>query len=435
MYRLACILALLSSALTASGQQQADPMAVLAHARERLLSDVQRLPRYACVQTIHREYFSSSFRWHPPGSCEEVVTEHDKRKHELPLKSWDRLRLDVAVSGSHEIFSWVGTPRLGEATLAEIAGKGPLGSGDFGPFITSVFTMATVKFEKETVVDGRNLLEYSYDVPQNLSRYEIFDSKNKASFITAYGGTLLLDPTDSDLVRLTVRTVELPPETNKCQAITEVDYARVLIHNTQTLLPRETRLRVLGRLGEETLSTTSYADCHEYSSKAVLHFEPAEITESAAAPSTARPSESPIPAGLHFDLRIVTPIDSDTAAAGDSLDAVLRSPIRDKKGAVLAAADTHLHGRLVQVEHISIPRTAVEIGLDFDSIDINGKSVPICLVLDEQNMAVTHYLGVTMPASVANGHFLFFGERLKLSRLDAKGTTAAPAAEKKPSGQ
>lgn len=436
MYRLACILVLLSLTLKSSGQQQADPMSILAHARERLLSDVERLPRYACVQTIHRDYFATPFRYQQPGSCKEVITEHDKRTHELTRISWDRLRLDVAVSGSHEIFSWVGAPRLGEATLAEIAGKGPLGSGDFGPFITSVFTMATVKFEKETVADGRNLLEYSYDVPLNISRYQILDSNRNTTAMIAYNGTFLLDPADSDLVRLTIRTAELPSDTNKCQATTEIDYARVLIHNTQTLIPHETRLRVLGRVGEETLATTSYADCHEYSSKAVLHFEPAEITESGAATSTAAgPSQGPIPSGLHFDLRLITPIDSETAAAGDPLDAILRSPIRDKRGVLLAAAGIHLHGRLVQVEHISIPRAAVQIGMDFDSIDINGKSVPIGVILDQQNMGITHYLGVTMPANAANGHFLFFGEHLKLSRLDAKATTAAPAAEKKAPAQ
>jgi hypothetical protein len=435
MYRLVCILVLLSSSLSASGQQQADPMAVLAKARERLLSDVQRLPRYACVQTIHRDYFATPFRYQRPGSCKEVITEHDKRTHELTLISWDRLHLDVAVSGSHEIFSWVGAPRLGEATLAAIAGKGPLGSGDFGPFITSVFTMATVKFEKDVAVDGRRLLEYSYDVPQDISRYQILDSNRNTTTMIAYSGTFLLDPADSDLVRLTIRTAELPPETNKCQAITEVNYARVLIHNTQTLLPHETRLRVLGRLGEEALAITSYADCHEYSSKAVLHFEPAEITESAGTNSSSAPAENVFPSGLHLDLRLVTPIDSDTAAAGDPLDAVLRSPIRDKRGVLLASAGAHLHGRLVQVEHIAVPRAAVQIGIDFDSIDINGKSVPIGVILDQQNMAITHYLGVYMPANVVNGQFLFFGEHLKLSHLDIKGATAAPAAEKKPSGK
>lgn len=321
--------------------------------------------------------------------------------------------------------------------MAELAGKGPLGSGDFGTFIHAILTIGTVKFEKEELLDGRRLLEYSYDVPQNLSRYAILDTKKKASFITAYSGTLLLDPSDSDLVRLTVGTAELPPETSKCMAISEVDYERVLIHDTRTLIPLETRLRILGRGGEETLSTTNYADCHEYSSKSVLHFEPAEITENGAATSTAQPSANPIPAGLHFDLRVVTPIDSDTAAAGDPLDAILRSPIRDKEGAVLAAAGTHLYGRLVQVEHMVVPGKIVEITLAFDAIDMNGKHVPIGVVLDAQNATMLHYMGVPKSGDIvsANGHFLYYGDHLKLSHLDSKGTTASPPTEKKTSGQ
>lgn len=435
MYRLTCIVILAGSALISLGQQQPDPMAILAGARERLLSDVQRLPRYTCVQTIRRDYFPAPFHYQQPDSCKEVISNHDKRMIDLTRVSWDRLRLDVAVSGSHEIFSWVGSPKLGEATLAEIAGKGPLGSGDFGPFVTAVFTIATVKFEKLEVVGGRSLLEYSYDVPQNVSRYEVLDSKRNTGVITAYSGTFLLDPVGSDLVRLTIRTAELPPETSKCQATTEVDYARVLIHNTQTLLPHETRLRVVGRLGEEALATTSYADCHEYSSKSVLHFEPAEITESGAS-SPAAPSENPFPPGLHFDLRVVTPIDSDIAAAGDPLDAVLRSPIRDKKGNVLAAAGTHLHGRLVQVEYSFAFRT-VEIRMEFDAIDIKGNSAPIGVILDAQNATVIHFMGVPRSGDIvsANGRFLYYGNHLKLTHLDTKGTTAAPSTEKKTSGQ
>ena len=412
-------------------------MAILAKARERLLSDVARLPRYACVQTINRDYFSSPFHWQAPGSCEEVIREYGKRTHELQLKSWDRLRLDVAVSGSQEIFSWVGAPRLGEATLAELAGKGPLGSGDFGTFIHAILTIGTVKFEKEELVDGRRLMEYSYEVPQNLSRYAIVDNKTKASFITAYSGSLFLDPSDSDLVRLTVGTAQLPPETGKCMAISDVNYERALIHDTRTLIPHQTRLRILGRGGEETLSTTDYADCHEYSSKSVLHFEPAEITNSSAATSTAQPSENPIAAGLHFDLRVVTPIDSNTAAAGDPLDAILRSPIRDKKGTVLAPAGTHLYGRLVQVEHTVVPGKIVEITLEFDAIDMNGKRIPIGVVLDAQNATVLHYIGVAKSGDIvsANGHFLYYGDHLKLSHLDSKGTTADPPTEKKTSSQ
>jgi hypothetical protein len=268
------------------------------------------------------------------------------------------------------------------------------------------------------------LLEYSYDVPQQVSRYEILSKPE--GFITAYSGTFLLDPKELDLIYLSVTTAELPPGTQKCQAISDVEYGRVLIHDRQTLMPHETKLRVIGRAGEEAFVTTLYSNCHEYSSKSVLRFEPVEETQPGATKSGSAVAENPIPPGLHFDLRIVTPIDSETASAGDPLDAVLRSPIRDKS-VVLAATGTHLHARLVKVEHRSQPGDYVEIAIEIESIEINGKSIPLRAALDTQSTATLHFLGRPRAGDTVarNGHFVFFGEHLKVAHLDSQAVTVA----------
>jgi hypothetical protein len=112
------------------GQEGEDPDVMLARTESRILADVARLPRYVCVQTITRHYYASPT--HSPGSCKQIIAEHDKRTHELKISGWDRLRLEVAVAGSNEIYSWVGAAKLGQTSLEEIAGQGPLGSGDFG---------------------------------------------------------------------------------------------------------------------------------------------------------------------------------------------------------------------------------------------------------------------------------------------------------------
>jgi hypothetical protein len=320
---------------------------------------------------------------------------------------------------------------LGTTNLEQIAGTGSLGSGDFGPFLSAILNKATITFKQETVLNGRHLLEYSYDVPRSASRYEVFYANGKGSVFTAYSGKLLLDPQDADLVSLTVRTAELPPEAGKCQAVSEVDYTRILIHQSPALIPKETRLRVIGRQGEENFNVTSYANCHEYGSKSVLHFEPVEISDSKKAMSAPAPAQNPVPPGLHFDFRIVTPIDSDTAAGGDPLDAVLRSPIRDKSGKVLAPTGTHLRGRLLQVEHRSSPEALMRIAVQFDSLDLEGTAVPLNVEVNGQT--ALHYrgslvYGYTMPVV---GNFIYFGDRLKLDHLDAMGMTVAPPAPQK----
>ena len=426
MYRLlACIAILLVSCLSSSGQLLPDPALVLRNSKERLLADLQRLPRYTCVQTITRKYFDQPFHWASPGSCKEVFEERNKRSHELTLRSWDRLRLDVAVADRQEIFSWVGAPRFEEGMLARVAGSGPLGTGDFGPFIGAIFRVGTLKFQGQQAVEGRRLLEYSYVVPEKVSRYEIDTSKNE-QFITGYSGTFLLDRDDPDLFRLIVRTDELPHQSNKCQAISEVEYQRVAIHGSQVLIPRETLLRVIGRQGEETLSVTSYDKCREYSSTSVLRFETVDAPQNGGSTASSAEIRNPIPAGVRFDWRLVTPIDSDTAAAGDPLEAILRSSIHDKKGAVVAPAGTHIHGRLLLLAQ---GRDGYfNIALKFETIDLAGTTVPFNAKLVGSGMGPLRIEHIPL-AGIPLGDvalFWFSAKHLKLNHLDSIGMTTLP---------
>ena len=423
MHRLlACLTILLITALRSSGQRLPDPAFIFSQSKQRLLADVERLPHYTCVQTITRRYYLPPFHWTSP-SCNDVIAEHEKRTHELTLRGWDRLRLDVTVAGSGEIFSWVGAARFEEETFAAVAGNGPLVSGDFGPFIGAIFRDSAVKFQGEQFIEGHRLLEYSYDVPQNISKYEI-DMNRKDHYITGYSGTFLLDRDDPDLFRLLVRTAELREQSGKCQAISEVEYERVPIHGSLVLVPRETRLLVLGRNGEETRNTTSYADCHEYSSKSVLRYD---VVGSSIGSTSAPPAPSPIPAGVHFDWRLVTSIDSDTAAAGDPVEAVLRSPIRDKKGNIVAPAGTHIHGRLLALSEHS-GRENFEIALGFESIAVNGTTVPFNATLRRQDIMPFEFRQGRQIRTYLTGAtwFLFNTKHLKLDHLDSSGVTTLP---------
>src|SRR5260370_36055291 len=103
-----------------------------------------------------------------------------------------------------------------------------------------------------------------------------------------------------------MRTADLREQSGQCQVIREVERGRVLIHGSRVLIPRETRLRLIGRQGEEALSVTSYADCHKYSSKSALRFDAVDTAASASPNSSSPPHPSPIPVGLHVVSRGVT---------------------------------------------------------------------------------------------------------------------------------
>jgi hypothetical protein len=423
---LAAVIVVAVSALAGSGQQSFSPKTALQSTRDRVLADLDRLPRYTCVQTITRQYYRPQFQVEQ-SSCAALIAAHEKRTRELPSQGWDRLRLEVAIADGQNVYSWVGASRF-EKGMEKLAGRGPLWSGDFGPFLNSIFRRATIDFQKEEVVDGRRLLKYSYDMPVERSGYQIKIGEIVSP--TAYSGTFLLDPGAADIVNLTVRTAELPEGNPACQAISEVEYTRTPLHDSMVLIPSQTRLRTINREGSETLSRTAYANCREYASTSrVLSADP-QSNMGTAGTLPQLPSPNPLPAGLRFDCRIVTPIDSDTASAGDPIEAVLRSPIRDKKNGVLAPAGTHLHGRLLEIGQRSDRGTYFQIMVQFENIEVNGRTVPFRAAPELSPWARPWGRNYPGPMAISPddpsadaGTFVFHQEHLRLQRFDWRWIT------------
>jgi hypothetical protein len=198
------------------------------------------------------------------------MAEHEQQAGTLVLRSWDRLRLEVAIVEGKNVFSWVGAPRFEGDALEQLAGHGPLSSGDFGPFLNSIFNQATLTFKSEERAGQRRLLTYSYDMPVERSRYGL--KAKEGWVVTAYNGILVIDPDAGDIVSLTVRTAELPESNPACQAISEVEYGRTQIHDRMVLIPRQTRLITINRQRGEARSVTTYSSCREYASTVRLLF-------------------------------------------------------------------------------------------------------------------------------------------------------------------
>jgi len=328
----------------------------------------------------------------------------------------------------------VGAPQFEKGSLERVSGHGPLGSGDFGIFLIEIFGRAIVNFQGEEAVEGRRLLKYSYDMPIGRSGYKV--RTDDGWVLTAYSGTFLLDPRSADIARLTVRTAELPQAPGPaCLATSEVDYGRTQIHDRMILIPRETRLRTVRVDGSETFSVTTYASCREYASKSrVLTEAPQSGAEGKA---ETRPLPSSLPEGLHFEARMVTSIDSDTAWAGDPVEAVLRSTLRDNKHNVIAPAGARLHGRLVYVGHKEEPFGHFEIGLQLESIEINGQAVPLRAARYYGPSVMTSRTVSRLPpfvrddSSAGIGTFVFRDDRLRLKHFDSDWVTiGAESAEK-----
>jgi len=416
--------------------QTPDPARVLQATGERLLTDLKRMPRYTCVQTITRTYYATRHRFDRP-SCSTLITEHDKRKKKLPIQGWDRLRLEVALVDGNNVYSWVGAPRFTDDTLDKLAGSGPIGSGDFGVFLSGILRHAALDFQGERVVNGSHLYEYSYEMPIDKSSYRV--KVTDGWKVTGYDGTLLLDPQDNDLVQLVVRTNELPSASSACQATSDVSYRRTPIHERMVLVPHETKLYTISTTGDESISETSYANCREYTSTVKMVFGGETISGSSGPSAASTPADdtsAPLPSGLRFNAHITTPLAIETAAAGDPIEAVLTTPMHDKKKTVIAPAGTRLHGRLRSVKVSSGSFTMLQVGVQFESIEIGGRNVPLSAVFYRPSGAM--YVGgnpyrmrFSEPDdSFGGGTFSFNEVRLRPKQLDSEWITVDPGEAK-----
>ena len=145
----------------------------------------------------------------------------------------------------------------------------------------------------------------------------------------------------------------------------------------ETLIPRETRLRMIEYQGRfETLNTTTYSKCREYLGESVIHFAGDESNDATTPAEQRRIAGQPLPPGLRFRARLTAPIDTDTAAAGDRIEADLTTAIKGPTGEELAPTGSRIRGRLSRVAVFPYGQARVELAFLWDAIEIGGVERP-----------------------------------------------------------
>jgi hypothetical protein len=286
------------------------------------------------------------------------------------LVSTDRLRLEVTVAERGEIFSWAAASRFEDASIDRVVTSGAIGSGIFSGFLDAVFHASKLTFLRTVNVGGRNLMEYSFQVAEADSPYRVklvLAGNDWAK--TAFSGTVGIDSESADVVSLTAQTAELPPAAGSCRTLTSIDFGKVDVGGFQLVLPKVARQRFLNRDRQETENTVTFSGCREYHAESTITFDdPDQGTK----PSTQEKSELPVvPTDLRFTLELTTPIDFNSAAAGDSFTAKLAAPLVDASGKRLAPKGTEVRGRLMRVE-FRVSSADVVLMLKPEIIEIPG---------------------------------------------------------------
>jgi hypothetical protein len=91
-------------ALAAVAAFAQDASRTLEQARDKILSQITHLPKYVCVETIDRSYFSRPNPPDPPPSCEQIAIDRKKGRNRPKLDYTERVRVAVTFTRDRRFF-------------------------------------------------------------------------------------------------------------------------------------------------------------------------------------------------------------------------------------------------------------------------------------------------------------------------------------------
>ncbi len=373
---LICLLAASAEAQDVSAAQ--DATALLLQVRKKVMLTIRRLPRFLCTETIDRSAFQPAADL-SGRSCDDLA---GAKKWKRKPYSSDRLRLDVAVSNGGEMFSWVGENHFHDRSLAELVGSGATSTGSFSSFLSSIFgnNSASFTYEGNSDDDGRAVVRFGFTMPLEKSGYSIGNREFRSN--VPYHGTIVVDSTTFNLVRLTIHADRLPIELHTCDDTTVLDYGTADLDNFKFLLPKDVYLHITYTNGTEFENRTTFSGCHEFMGEATLSFdEPADTGQAAAPKKEVKPLI--LPPDVPFKIALTEAIDTATAAAGDLVHARLMTPIRNKENGILAPKEAAVAGRIVHIERFYGPVTqSLALSVQVETVEVDGVAQPFPVRLE-----------------------------------------------------
>ncbi|HWE49081.1 MAG TPA: hypothetical protein VG273_04805 [Bryobacteraceae bacterium] len=340
-------------------------------ARAGVLNNIRRTPRYTCVENIVRAQYAPAVKAKAP-SCAALIEARRQHRAATDMIWRDRLRLDVAVVDGAEMFSWAGAGKFETDSLDKLVGTGSTGSGDFAAFLTSIFGIGPDALRYRGLEN--DLAAFDYTVSLAHSHYT-YGTRGVEKTI-GYGGSFFVDPADGELQRLIVETEPFPQGEQACLATDVMEYHTVKIGSGDFMLPELATMNVLFQNGAESHNETRYSDCREYTGESTIRFDDVETSSAAAISRTPLP---PLPKNLRLQLALSSPINGETAAAGDPVTATVLRDVKAKGGGVLVHASDKVHGRILRIEQDFLPAPRWTLVLRFEGIERNGLEEPVTL--------------------------------------------------------
>ena len=371
---------LIAAGMASAANSESDD--VLKRAATKIAASLDSIQSYTCVETIQRDYYRPRAAT-LPRDCPVLMKQRQHPTFDMTLLLWarDRLRLEVATSTHGEINSWPGASRFSDSGIDKLVRVGPIGTGAFGALLSVIFVNDVRIFGNvgETTLDGRRCFVYNFAVPAAGSHFRMRSQDDTSWLVVGYEGVVYVDARTADPVQLTVVTNDLPLAAGACQTGSTLHFSRAAMGGQDLLLPALASQQFVATNGSETRNTTTFSNCRQYFSESTITYYEASDGAAYDKPAASQPAPD-IPEWLPFSMELLTPLDSDTTAAGDRFFARLVSPLRNGKRQI-APKGALIEGRVSQVE-VEFHSASTTFGLTPESIQIRGKKVPFAARID-----------------------------------------------------
>jgi len=355
LYRTAAAILLTVCAATAQGL--APEVLLLSRIKRHLREELAHVPNYTCLETISR------FRDDPKSPLQS-------RKG---LARMDTVRLEVVFTAGHE---WYGSPGARDLSVdnpVAFIGGGMIGTGAFAMGLENIIEGGIFTYRGEDTMNGRPAVRYDFRLPRLLQALQI--SVPGGAGMVGEEGSIWVDPQSLDLIRAESRAAEIPPYVPVQDAGTNVNYARMRIGDSNTLLAQQADSSMLDGSNVESYNRIEFTHCRSYTATSAISFDSRPGPADGAVSAAPAPPEvgAAIPAFLEVAVLLTTPV-SDKDSVGTSIEGKISGDVVHK-GKVVVPDGSLVHGRIRRLEHYE-DRDVFGVGLELTDVEVRGEWLP-----------------------------------------------------------
>ena len=372
-------------------RQPSGPASPLEELRTRMRRTLEQVPNYACAMVMERgEMAPRTGR-----DYAKAEARAERMRSALPAPVYDRIdriRMDVAMIGGRELFSWPGESAFSERPLAEMIGYGAASTGDYALHAGNLFLEPQTQFQAagSEMLDGREVERYVYAVAEAESRFAV--QQGGAPALVAYDGAVWASGAELAAIELVVRA--FPKDYDIEWSRTRIEYQSVELGGESFLLPRVSDVLIRFRSGARNALHTTFQDCRAYGVETAITFGVEERGET-------RPARGPeqilLPRGLPFSVKLISPIGS-SSMTGDAVEGLLEAPLSGG-WAECFPEGSRVRGRIRRLDYLTNPGPHFVVGIELTRVEADGRFASIAAEMD----GVTGLAGRLEVASTVDG--------------------------------